>query len=226
MNDFLWLSCLFLAPGVVVYVARPDLRRMMRFSAVGSLPFAATERFFAGSYWSPPSLFGLIERIGFGIEDILFVVALALYMSTAYAFVFRRKLAAANPGEKRGTIVRASVIVGTALGVSLLLVALRVHILYGSFIAMTVVATVISFVRRDLAVAAPLGGLVSVLTYFLVCVVYALVRPGVFERVWHTERFVHRFVGGIPVEELMYGFLAGVVATIFYPYVARLRYVR
>ena len=227
MNDFLLLTLLFAVPGVVVYVARPDLRPMIHKSALGSLPFAASERFFAGTYWSPPSLFNLIDRIGFGIEDVLFVVALATYMSTGYAFFFRRRFATeahTGGGDRTSGVLRAVLLVGGTLGLALALVALKVHILYGSFIAMGCIALIILWSRRDLLAPAFFGGAIAVGTYAIVCLVYARLRPGVFERVWHTERFIHRFALGIPVEELVYGFLAGVVASVFYPYVTGLRY--
>lgn len=224
MNDFLLLTLLFSVPGVVVYLARRDLREMIHLSALGSLPFAASERFFAGTYWSPPSLFGLIERIGFGIEDVLFVVALATYMSTGYAFFFRRRLEARSRKDTKQAAFRALLALGSTLGLALLLLALKIHILYGAFVAMAATSLVIILRRRDLLPVGIFGGLIAVGTYAVVCLVYAAIRPGVFERVWHTERFIHRFAFGIPIEELVYGFLAGVVASVFYPYVAGLRY--
>lgn len=226
MNDFLLLSLLFSLPGAVAYVVRADLRPTIHRCAIASLPFAASERFFAGTYWSPPSLFGLIDRIGFGLEDILFVVALAAFMSTGYALFFRKKLEP-RPTPRRGSaVVRALLGVGVTLGTALALLGAHVHILYGSFIAMTAFAAFVFFRRRDLVAAGFLGGLIAVGTYAGVCLIFAALRPGVFARIWHTEGFLHRFVFGVPIEELLYGFLAGVVASVFYPYVANLAYRR
>lgn len=223
MNDFLLLSVLFSAPGAVAYLLREDLRPMIRRCALASLPFAASERFFAGTYWSPPSLFGLVGRIGFGIEDVLFVVALAAYMSTGYALFFRKSLD--TPALAPTQILRRTIVsVSATLGIALMLLVLGVHILYGAFVAMGAFALFIFLRRRDLVPAGLAGGGIAVFTYAGVCLVFAALRPGVFERIWHTDRFIHRFVLGIPIEELLYGFLAGVVASVFYPYVANLRY--
>jgi len=216
---------LFAVPGVVIYAARSDLRQFIRANAAASLPFALTERFFAGSYWSPPSLFQLIDRLGFGVEDVLFVVALAAYMSSAYPFVFRKRLVA-MPLTRSAALVlgRVLLVVGAALGAAVTLAFAGVPILYGSFAVMAAIALGIVPTRRDLAAPALLGGLLSVLTYACVCLLYAELRPGVFSRVWHTEHFMHRFVLGVPIEEVLYGWLSGMVASVFYPYVARLRF--
>jgi len=75
--NFLILSLLFWIPGVGAYFARPDLRRAMKRSVLCSLPFAFSEFLFYPEYWTPTFLFDLGVRLGFGIEDFLFVSALA-----------------------------------------------------------------------------------------------------------------------------------------------------
>jgi hypothetical protein len=208
-----------LVPGVVVFVLRRDLRRGMGLCALASLPFAATERFFYPEYWSPTFLFNLIDRIGFGIEDVLFVVALAAYMTTAYPLVFRKTLRPDGLGPVVPMLRRACLFVAAQLGIALGLLLLRVPILYGSFAAMLAGTAVMLLRRRDLVVPALLGASLSTLTYAVICLLYAKLLPGVFERVWHTERFLHRFVLGVPIEELAYGFCAGVAAAAFLPFV-------
>ena len=71
MSDypFLVLSLLFLIPGVLFYALRPDIRRLLRLTLLASLPFATTEFLFYPTYWEPRTLFDLVPRIGFGIED-------------------------------------------------------------------------------------------------------------------------------------------------------------
>jgi hypothetical protein len=218
-HDFLLLSMLFMLPGATVFLLRPDLRRGMGMCAVASLPFAATERFFYPDYWSPRFLFNLIDHIGFGVEDVLFVVALAAYMTTAYPFVFRKAMHPTQLGPVGPMARRGALFVLALLAMALGLLVLRVPILYGSFAAMLLGALVMLVRRRDLLVPALLGAALSTLTYAVVCLVYARLLPGVFGRVWHTERFLHRYVLGVPIEELAYGFCAGVAAAAFLPFV-------
>lgn len=224
--DFLVLSLLFCVPGLVVFALRADLRRPIALASVASLPFAATERFFYPTYWSPRFAFDLIDVIGFGIEDVLFVVALAAYMTTAYPFVARRRFVAPDPPSGAGRAGagarlarRALAVVGATLAAALGLLAAGVPILYASFYSMAAAAIVMLVVRRDLLLPALAGGALSTVTYAVICLIYARIFPGVFERVWHTERFLHRFVLGVPIEELLYGLLSGVVSGAFYPFV-------
>ena len=230
MNDFLLLSLLFFVPTMVVYAARPDLRVVIGRCAIASVPFAASERFFAGSYWSPPSLFHLIDRVGFGIEDVIFVVAIGGFMTTAYPFFFRMQFVQPAPNvrpSRGGSLLRRGVlVVGVTLGGAVGAALLGVPMLYACLAAMLAAACGMIFVRRDLALASLFGAFLSVTTYAAVCFVYAALRPGVFLRVWHTERFLHRFLFGIPLEELLYGFASGLVAAVFYPFVANLAYAR
>jgi hypothetical protein len=226
-HDFLVLSLLFLVPGAIVFALRKDLRRPIGIAAAASLPFAATERFFYPDDWSPTFAFDLIHVIGFGIEDVLFVVALAAYMTTAYPFALRRRFVPPKDGIAWPSVAaRGAAVVASTLVVALGLVALRLPILYGSFFAMAAATLVMLALRRDLVAPALVGSLLSVATYAVICLLYARIFPGVFARVWHTERFLHRFVLGVPLEELVYGYLSGAVSAAFYPFVTGSRFAR
>ena len=75
---------------MLIWAARPDLRRVIACVMPFSLPFACTEFLFYPSYWEPAFLFDLGRRMGFGIEDIIFVTGLAAFTTTAYACGFNR----------------------------------------------------------------------------------------------------------------------------------------
>ncbi|MCP4752247.1 MAG: hypothetical protein GY866_15225 [Proteobacteria bacterium] len=222
--NFLFLSVLFLIPGAAVYAVRRDLRRVVHFMAVCAVPFALTERFFYPEYWEPKFLFDLIDVLGFGIEDILFVVGLSSFTSTVYAFVFRARY---EHGKK--TEIRAAARRGlTVLSITFLLVALaaiaEIPMIYGAFFIMAIVGLFVCVRRKDLFLPGLWGGVLSLVVYTLLCLAYLILFPGIFELTWHTERFLDIFVWKIPLEELMYGFAAGFVATVFYPYVFRIRF--
>ncbi len=227
--DFLALSLLCSIPGAIVFATRRDLRRVVLVTAACSLPFAVTERFFYGDYWRPTFLFDLVHVLGFGIEDVLQVTATAAYTTTAYPFVFRRGLEPV-PGEPSGAADvarRAAGLVAVMLGVALALYgALRLPMIHASFFAMTFAAAIMLVRRRDLVVPSLLGAGVSSATYAIVCLVYAWLLPGVFERVWIADRLLvgKQYVLGIPLEELLYALTCGVAAQAFYPFVTRTRF--
>ena len=78
--------------------------------------------------------------------------------------------------------------------------------------------------RRDLLMPALTGGGLSLVIYSILCLCLQILSPDVFQLEWHTHRFLNLFVLGIPIEELIYGFVAGMIGTVFYPFVFRMRF--
>ncbi|WP_437938051.1 lycopene cyclase domain-containing protein [Sorangium sp. So ce341] len=279
-HEFLLLSLLFLLPGIAIWVARPDLRSLMKRAAVASLPFAATERLFYPTYWTPKFLFDLADRVGFGVEDLLFIVGLSAFSSTAYAVAFRRalvpcaapgvprtrpglaaaartrpglaaartrpRLAAAartrpglaaartRPGLRAAARLRAArpwlrAAAGVALALAMAgaLLAAGVPVLYAAVAAMIAVTAALVGARRDLLVPGLLGAVLSAALYLGLCLVFAALVPGVFERTWRPSVLLPgRTLLGVPVDEILYGLGAGLAATVFPAWAFELRYAK
>jgi hypothetical protein len=224
--NFLTLTLLFAVPGILTGIARPDLRRTIASVIPCALPFACTEFLFYPSYWEPAFLFDLGRRIGFGVEDIIFVAGLAAFTSTAYAAAFNRTYAPLTDTGLRASVFRAAVLF--ALAGALLLVTLAVGItsIYGTCLVMTAAACTIIRQRPDLRFPTLLGGCLSAAVYFLLCLAADFLMPGLFKNMWHTDKLLNIFIAGVPLEELLYGFSAGFVATPFYPFVFGRRFIR
>lgn len=210
--EFLVLSLLFLLPGVLIWFARPDLRWLMKRTVPFALPFATTEWLFYPEYWKPRFLFDLADRIGFGLEDVLFVAGLGAFASTAYAVALRR--AVVPRGDAVRSLPRAVGALGLVLGLAGLLRGVGVPILYASVVAMGVCAAGVLWVRPDLWGPGLLGGLVSAVIYLGLCLIFAWLVPGVFERTWRPSFLLPGRFLGVPLDELLYGWGAGVAATV------------
>jgi len=225
--NFLTLALLFALPGVLVLVVRPDLRTVAARIVPFSLPFAFTESLFYPSYWEPAFLFDLGRRIGFGIEDFVFVAALAAFSTIIYPACCNRAYASHAPATGRAcAAVRALMLLAVAGALLAVLWAAGIAVIYGACMAMFVSGLAAAALRRDLFVPALIGGVCAGAVYFVVCCAADLIMPGIFQTVWHTEKFLGVFVLGVPLEELIYGGVAGFAATSFYPYVFGLRFVR
>ncbi|WP_437530868.1 lycopene cyclase domain-containing protein [Sorangium sp. So ce726] len=225
-HEFLLLSLLFLLPGAVIWLARPDLRPVMKRMALASLPFAATERLFYPRYWAPKFLFDLADRIGFGIEDVLFVVGLSGFSSTVYAVVFRRApVPCAAPGARPWR--RAGAAIALVIAVAGALLAAGVPVLYASVAAMAGGAAVLGALRGDLLVPGLLGALLSAALYLGLCLVFAALVPSVFERTWRPSALLPgRALLGVPLDEILYGLGAGFAATVFPAWAFGFRYAK
>lgn len=218
--DFLLLALLCCLPPLLIAAARPDLRPLMRRAALLALPFALTERFFYPEYWSPTFLFDLIEHIGFGLEDLLFVAAFGAFAATAYPALARREIATATPPQPR----LAAALIAGSISTAMLLHAAGLS-MYGATIAAELVALVALLrLRPDLASPALQGGLIVTAIYGLICLAYEALLPGIFDSVWHTEALFNRTVAGVPLEELLYGLTSGALATAALPAITGDRY--
>lgn len=227
--SFLILSLILWVPAVAIWLGRRDLRRVIYPMALASLPFAATERLFYPDYWSPPFLFDLVNRIGFGLEDILFVVALAAVTTTIYAVVTGKQYGPVEDSEE-GRERRPNIVVGAGglaicFGLVGLFVFLEIPMIYGSCIIMAVIGGAICAMRHDLFWPSLVGLLATTVLYFGICLGFDLILPGVFEEHWHTEDFLDLYLVGVPLEELLYAGAAGFVATCFYPFVTDQRFI-
>lgn len=216
---FLVFSLLLLIPGIIVFFYRPDLRKVIYTMSIFAVPFAFTEQLFYPQYWEPVFLFDLVNIIGFGIEDVIFVVGLASFTSTVFAVVFVRRyeaLLAISLLEafKRGV----GFLIVVFIGVAILFLA-EIEMIYGSVIIMVLGYCFVSVQRRDLALPGIMGAILSLLVYSFFCLIILKIYPTIFELTWHAEHFLNVYILGIPLEEYLYAFSAGLVATVFYPYI-------
>ncbi|MBN2528488.1 MAG: hypothetical protein JXR76_19020 [Deltaproteobacteria bacterium] len=222
---FLLLCGLLMIPAAVIFVVRSDLRKPMGVMAGLSIPFAFTEFLFYPSYWEPKFLFDLANRIGFGIEDFLFVIGLGAFTSTVYPAVFFKKrvpLSVSTPslrsvaGKKR--LTKLIVPIGVAFLLTAIMAALSIPMIWGCVPIMILIALSIVVIRRDLRSAAAWGGVLSAIAYFLICQALGVLVPNVFELNWHAEKFFGVYILGVPLEEITYAFAAGTVASVVYPF--------
>ncbi|MBN2344588.1 MAG: hypothetical protein JXX29_24350 [Deltaproteobacteria bacterium] len=216
--SFFILCLLLLIPGAVIFAVRKDLRHSMAVVAACAVPFAFTEFLFYPSYWEPKFLFHLADKIGFGIEDFLFVTGLGAFTSAVYPTVFFLRLQPSGiaPGS---AFFRGGVLIATALLLAALFALFGVPMIWGCVPIMVLIAAVIVWMRRDLSAASLWGGVLSAVSYYLMCLGLAAIVPDVFILNWHAEKFSGIYVTGVPLEEIGYAFGAGTVAAVFYPFV-------
>lgn len=225
--SFLILSLLLMIPGIAVWWIRPDLRRVIGLMALVAIPFAFTEPLFYPDYWEPPFLFDLGARIGFGIEDILFVVALAAVTSTAWPLVSGQRFQPIDDDfSGRDIALRIAIVLGVCFSMVAALVIADVAMIYGAAIIMTVLGIVICLLRPDLWVPSLAGAAYTTVVYTAICLLLALLVPDVFTEHWNTDEFLDLYVLGIPLEELIYACTAGFVGASFYPFVTHRRFRR
>lgn len=217
--DFLVLSILTWVPAVVLLIMRPDLKKISWPLCGFSIPFAFTEVLFYPHYWEPYFVGDMGNKIGFGMEDFIFVTGLAAFTSIVYPVLHRKTVDSSRIGWAR--TAKLGLFGLCALGG---LLFAQVPILYATYLVTGLLTFRMVYLRQDLLGPAGLGGVWSTAVYFGICLIFGQIYPGAFETTWHTQDYLNIFVLGVPMEELLYGGLCGAAATVFYPFITQGRF--
>ncbi len=124
-------------------------------NVITAIPFAFTESFFYPQYWEPVFLFNLIDYIGFGIEDILFVIGLAGFSSTSYAFVTNKKMISSNSQMKWFT--KLIIMFALTFVAVFTVYILNIEMIYGAIVIMMMMSFAITIFRIDLIISSIFG---------------------------------------------------------------------
>ncbi|MBI2642446.1 MAG: hypothetical protein HYW97_01220 [Candidatus Wildermuthbacteria bacterium] len=206
-------ALLVLLPGLAVFVLRKDLRKEMLWAGTLALPFGFSEIFFH-EYWVPPSLFNLIERVGFGIEDFLFVFSVGCIAAIVYEVGAKKRLQKLR--KVKGThLLPYAILVLAYVGLEGFSPLTSI---YNAMLALFISTAFIAIARRDLipqiVIAAMLfGGL-----YFLLFLVFNYLFPGYISSVYRPEAARLGLVFGVPVPEILFAISAGALWSGLYEY--------
>jgi hypothetical protein len=236
--DFLLLCLIMALPAVPLLVLRRDLWPAQRFGMLVALPFAFAEPLFYPSYWQPAFLFNLGARLGFGIEDFLFVSILAILGTSLWPWLGRFRLKESS-AEKQSfscskpqrwkqscmPLLKALLYAGLLPGAVVIgFMMLNIHALYASYAAMLAFTILVCIRRPDLTRHAAGGALAMLITYWAACLLLGIIYDGIFQRVWHSSGFIGIFILSVPIEECIYALLAGAAAAVIYPFVTQRYY--
>ncbi len=215
----IWASA-FLVPWMILFVARPTLRRPMLWASALTLPLGLTERVFVPAYWNPPSLFDLAHRTGFDIESLIFCFAIGGLAAAGY-----RVLAPASEEElapqvrsshlhrwHRAALVSPFVIFGVLL-------ILPWSPIYPGIAALFAGALATGLCRPDLWRNTLIGGAVFLALYAVFLLGLKWLWPGYIEAVWNRGSLIAWRPAGLPLEELLFGFSFGMYWSSVYEHV-------
>lgn len=209
---YTWLlwSGAFLVPWAVLYAARPAFRReMLRVSLTTAL-LGFTEPIFVPEYWNPPSLFNLAQRTGFDIESLIFCFAIGGIGAFLYHAIARGELQPISHAEQHDRRHRFH---GLALGAPFLVFPVLYlfpwNPIYPGIAALCAGAVANVLCRPDLAQNTIAGGVLFLALYATFMLGLAISAPGYIEQVWNLPQLSGLRPGGIPVEELAFGFAFG-----------------
>lgn len=206
---FAWATA-FLVPWIMLYLAFPAYRAMMRWASVYTMPFGLTEPLFVPIYWNPPSLFGLAQRSGFDIESLIFTFAVGGVASVLYAALTRGSPRAflAEPRREKAHKYHRLALAAPFIAFPILYL-FPWNPIYAASVALLIAAGAAMLCRPDLKTEAWTGGLLFLAFYVLFLFGLEWTAPNYIERVWNLPALSGVLLLGMPVEELLWAFAFG-----------------
>jgi hypothetical protein len=221
--QYVWLlwSTAFLCPWALLYLYSPAMRREMLVMSAATSLLGLTEPIFVPAYWSPPSLFDLAQRTGFDIESLIFCFAIGGIATLLYNALAGRSLTSIGHDEQhsaRHRFHRLAVAAPFILFVPLYFAPWNP--IYAGITALAIGGLSNVFCRPDLARKTLLGGLLFLALYAVFMLGLIAFAPGYIGKVWNLADLSGVLVGGIPFEELAFGFAFGLYWTGVYEHIA------
>lgn len=200
-------SLFLLSLWVVIYVLKPRLRRKMLIVSLFTASLGLTEPIFVPSYWMPPTLFNLAEKIHFDFESIIFSFAVGGITAVLYEAIFkvkREKLSSHNQHQS-GHRIHAIALASPIVSFLLLFLLTPLNSIYCAIIALVIGVIATWYCRPDLLQAMFIGGFLFLTVYFVIFfITFVLLTPGYIRVVWNFSNISGILILGVPVEELLF----------------------
>lgn len=210
---YVWLfwSSALLLPWLGLYVVAKSSRRKMLRVSLATSPLGLSEPLFVPEYWNPPSLFELAQRTGFDFESLIFSFAIGGIGAVLYDAFAQRDLRPMPHAERLSA--RSHRHHGLALTLPIvalpLLNLLAWNPIYPAITALVIGGAATVTCRPDLGRNTLLGGAMFLAFYAVFMVLLLAAAPGYIEKTWNLPALSGVLIGGIPLEELAFGFAFG-----------------
>ena len=210
---YVWLiwSSAFLLPWIALYLLNPRLRAVIWRTSAATALLGLTEPLFVPAYWNPPSLFELAQRTGFDVESLIYAFAIGGIGTVLYHALTRQHLVPIGAPERaqpRHRFHRTALVSPFVLFVPLYL--LPWNPIYPAITCLVIGGVASVICRPDLEGKILISGVLFLGLYAVFMLGLLWLAPGYIEQVWNLSALSGGLIGGIPLEELLFGFAFGV----------------
>lgn len=197
----------------------------MLWASALTASFGLTQPLFVPEYWNPPSLFDLAQRTGFDLQSLVFCFAIGGLGVAGYRAMTHVPLPAIDhkahslPWHRWHLLALASpfFVFGGLL-------VLDWNPIYPGILALFAGALATVLCRPDLLRNALFGGGAFLVLYAVFLLGLKWIWAGYIESVWNLDALFALRPGGLPLEELMFGFAFGMYWSSVYEHLSwRLR---
>ncbi len=220
VNEWLIFSLILLGIWLIVFILNRKSRKEILWTSLFTMPFGLTVPFFVPEYWSPPSLFNLNLKTGFDIESLIFSFAIGGIVVSLYELrkMKHKKMSSKEIHSKRHRFHLLTLISLPLIFLSLYFLT-DLNPIYSSFIAMGFFAVSSLLCRPDLKKKILWSGFLFLAVYFFFFLFFNAVYSYAVEKFWNLSALSGILILGVPLEELIFGFLFGLSWGSIYEYV-------
>lgn len=201
---------------ILLFYFRKDTRKEMVLISVLMMFATFSEPFFVPEYWSPKTLLGFPKL---SIEDFIFCFSTGGIGAVIYEEILGKKLR-----SKRKSRINPKVLF---LGAGPVLMFFFYFVfgfkfMTSALIGMFLDSIIIILTRKDLTEDLLMSGLLFMLLYFIIFQFFLMIHPEMIQ-MWNLKNLSGFFILGIPIEEILWAFLAGAVSGPLYEFMLDLR---
>jgi hypothetical protein len=209
---YVWLiwSGAFLIPWALLYFVKAGFRQKMLHVSLATSLLGLSEPIFVPEYWNPPSLFNLAQRTGFDIESLIFCFSIGGIGAVMYNALTNIDIEAVPHTERHTGHHRWHRLAVTVPFLAYpALYFLPWNPIYPGIVAMALGGIANVLCRPDLLRNTLVGGVLFLMLYTIFMLLLVMFAPGYIEQVWNLPALSGLLLGGIPLEELAFGFAFG-----------------
>ncbi len=214
---YLILATLFSLIWIILYLIRKDNRKEMFYvSLIFALPGILTDVIYTLDWWKPET----ITNSTLGIESILAGFFIGGIASVLYEDIFKKKI---KPRKRKKIETKQSILD------IMLIIILGTLLFFGTFLILknSLIATIIGLIvpiiiiliqRRDLIIDALASGVLFLLIAMIIYTLLEWITPGWVERFWYFKNIPDILILNMPLDDIIWYFLAGTFIGPLYEY--------
>ncbi|MBU0957237.1 MAG: hypothetical protein KKF56_00345 [Nanoarchaeota archaeon] len=202
----------------ILYYLRKDVRHeMLIISIMFGIIGLFVDPIYSKDWWFPLTITNTMP----GIESFLFGFAVGGVSSVVYDIFFGKRVRIKKANKKMEEIRNLNLFFIMLIGGGLFFISFfifQLNSFYASFPALLVPLAIILIKRKDLLLDSIFSGVLVAIISFIFYIAPEMMLPGWIASTWNFEMISGILVLGVPIEDLIWFFLAGLLIGPLYEY--------
>jgi hypothetical protein len=202
---------------IFVFLRRKDIRKeMLLMGIIFGIAAILTSKIYAQDWWKPLTISGKLPAI----EDFLFGFLAGGIFSVIYEYLFNKKIKIKrnNKIRKIKRDIDLLLVIGLLAILPIGVILFKLNTFISTILAFAIPTLIIWIKRKDLIKDSLISGLLTLIIAIIIYQILNIITPGFFNEFWLFKNVGHIFLVGIPLEEIIWFFLAGAYMGPLYEY--------